>query len=126
MIDLSHVVIDPRFAQSFTVLRTTGEWLPNGEFNISQPEEIKMVGTISIASAKQIEFIPEGDRVGGEIVIHCVKELYTSRNNDSENSQKSGIADIVVWHKEKYKVLQVSPYSDYGYFSAIAQRMVSD
>ena len=125
MIDLSSVVTDPRFAQTFTVTRSIGVWKPNGEFAVT-PINFDLTGTISIASAKQIEFIPEGDRVGGEISIHCVKELYTSRNNDSDDSHVSGIADIVLWHKEKYKIYSVNPYSDYGYFSAIGQRMVSD
>jgi hypothetical protein len=84
--------------------------------------EIKMSGTISIASAKQIEFIPEGDRIGGEISIHCVKELFTSRNAPDE----SGTADELLWHGERYKIYSVNPYSDYGYFSAIGQRLVSD
>ena len=54
MIDLSSIVTDPRFAQPFTVYRTTGDWAANGEFEISDPEEIELTGTISIASAKQI------------------------------------------------------------------------
>ena len=120
MIDLSLVVTDPRFAQTFSVYRKIGEWI-KGRFEQTEIE-IKIVGTISIASAKQIEFIPEGDRIGGEISIHCVKELYTSRNAPND----SGTADELLWHGERYKIYSVNPYSDYGYFSAIGQRLVSD
>lgn len=120
MIDLSSAVTDPRFAQPFPVYRKNGEWI-KGRFEQVE-NEIKMIGTISIASAKQIEFIPEGDRIGGEIVIHCVKELYTSRNAPNE----SGTADELLWHGERYKIYSVNPYSDYGYFSAIGQRLASD
>lgn len=123
MIDLSFVVTDPRFAKPFTVYRKTGEWV-KGRFEQIE-KEIEMIGTISIASAKQIEFIPEGDRIGGEIAIHCAKELYTSRNAPKD-SNDSGTADEVLWHGERYKIYSVNPYSDYGYFSAIGQRLASD
>ncbi|OOM73996.1 hypothetical protein CLPUN_42340 [Clostridium puniceum] len=121
MIDLSSAVTDPRFAQTFPVYRKTGKWNADGDFEQIETE-IPMIGTISIASAKQIEFIPEGDRVGGEIAIHCVKELFTSRNAPNE----SGTADELLWHEERYKIYSVNPYSDYGYFSAIGQRLASD
>ena len=59
MIDLSSVVIDPRISQPFTVYRTSGDWV-GARFIQKEPEEIKAIGVISIANAKQIEFIPEG------------------------------------------------------------------
>jgi hypothetical protein len=121
MIDLSSVVTDPRFAQTFLVYRKTGEWI-GARFKGNGIDEITMVGTISIASAKQIEFIPEADRIGGEILIHCAKELYTSRNAPNN----SGTADELLWHGERYKIYSINPYSDYGYFSAIGQRLASD
>lgn len=120
MIDLSSVVTDPRFAKPFPVYRKTGEWI-KGRFEQVETE-VKMIGTISIASAKQIEFIPEGDRIGGEISIHCAKELFTSRNAPNN----SGTADELLWHGERYKIYSVNPYNDYGYFSAIGQRLASD
>lgn len=125
MIDLSSVVLDQRFAQTFTVIRKTGDWV-GARFSESETT-IQMTGTISIANAKQIEFIPEGDRVGGEIAIHTIEPLYCSRNlQDSNGNNKSGTADIINWHNDKYKVYQVNEYSDYGYYFAIGQRMATD
>ena len=126
MIDLSSVVTDPRFAQTFTVYRTSGDWV-GARFIENEPEEIKITGTISIANAKQIEFIPEGDRVGGEIAIHTTKPLYCSRNViDNSENQKPYSADEILWHGEKYKIYQVKEYSDYGYYFAIGQRKLTD
>ncbi len=122
MLDVSKIVVDPRFAQTFTVSRKTGTWNADGEF-IETPNDITMIGTISIASAKQIEFIPEGDRVGGEIAIHTIDKLLASRNNDDGTS---GTADEILWHDEYYKIYQVNEYSDYGYYFAIAQRKRTD
>lgn len=126
MLDLSSVVIDTRFAQSFKVYRTSGDWV-GARFVENKPEEITMVGTISIANAKQIEFIPEGDRVGGEIAIHTVAPLYCSRNvTDNSGNDKPYIADEILWHDENYKIYQVNEYSDYGYYFAIGQRKTTD
>lgn len=113
MINLSSVVTDPRFAQSFTIFRKSGEWAA-GRFEQSE-NKINFVGTVSIASAKEIEQIPEGDRVGGEIVIHCTQEIFTTRtgndlNNSSDDSNKCGTSDELLWHGDRYKLYSVSPY----------------
>lgn len=123
MIDVSSVVLDPRFAQTFTVKRyTDGKW-EAGRW-VQTPDVIKITGIISIANAKQIEFIPEGDRIGGEIAIHTTVPLYNSRNGTE--TKKGGTSDIVIWHDDEYKIYQVNEYSDYGYYFAIGQRMASD
>jgi hypothetical protein len=122
MIDLSSVVTDPRFAQTFTVKRFSGKWQA-GRF-VETPTEIQMVGTISIANAKQIQFIPEGDRIGGEIAIHTTQPLYNSRNGTDVS--QGGTSDLVIWHNDEYKIYQVNEYSDYGYYFAIGQRKASD
>jgi hypothetical protein len=127
MIDLSSVVTDPRFAQTFTVWRKTGDWAPNGEF-VTREDPIIMNGAISIANAKQIEFIPEGDRIGGEIAIHTTQILYNSRSADETETpiKEAGLSDEIDWHGDRYKIYQVNEYSDYGYYFAIGQRKASD
>lgn len=121
MINLSSVVLDPRFAQTFTVYRN------NGEYNAGRFEEketpITMTGTISIASDLEIQQIPEGDRVGGEILIHTNKKIYTTRTDDG--TENEGTSDEIEWHGDRYKIYSVSDYSDYGYYKAIGQRMAS-
>lgn len=123
MIDVSFLISDPDFAQTIKVYRKTGDWAPNGEF-ITTENEMPMTGVISIANAKQIEFIPEGDRIGGEIAIHTIEPLYNSRN--TTETQQSGLSDEIEWHGDRYKIYQVNEYSDYGYYFAIGQRKVSD
>lgn len=123
MINVSSIILDPDFAQTFKVYRKTGDWAPNGEFVI-EPSKISMTGVISIANAKQIEFIPEGDRIGGEIAIHTIEPLYNSRNETE--TEKAGVSDEIMWHRDRYKIYQVNEYSDYGYYFAIGQRKASD
>jgi len=125
MLDLSSVVTDPRVAQTVPLYRKNGDWV-NGRF-VETETKADMTGTISIASAKQLEFIPEGDKVGGEIAIHTATPLYTSRNlKDNDGNSLSGTADQILWHDERYKIYAVKPYRDYGYYFAIGQRLGSD
>lgn len=122
MIDVSSIVLDPDFAQTFTVKRYSGDWVA-GRF-VEGHDDIQVLGTISIANAKQIAFIPEGDRIGGEIAIHTTVPLYNSRNGTE--TKEGGTSDIVIWHDDEYKIYQVNEYSDYGYYFAIGQRMATD
>lgn len=123
MIDLSTVILDTRLSQTITVIRKNGRFVA-GRFQLDEPKTIKMQGIISIANAKQIEFIPESDRIGGEIAIHTTQPLYNSRN--ATDSEAAGISDEIIWHNDTYKIYQVNEYSDYGYYFAIGQRMASD
>jgi hypothetical protein len=123
MINVSFLISDPAFAQTIKVYRKTGDWAPNGEFVITE-NELSMTGVISIANAEQIEFIPEGDRIGGEIAIHTLEALYNSRN--ATETEQAGVSDEILWHGDRYKIYQVNEYSDYGYYFAIGQRKASD
>lgn len=123
MIDVSSIILDSDFAQTFTVKRYTGGKYEAGRW-VQTPTEIQMEGIISIANAKQIEFIPEGARIGGEIAIHTIVPLYNSRNGTE--TKEGGSSDIVLWHDDEYKIYQVNEYSDYGYYFAIGQRMATD
>lgn len=121
MIDLSLVVLDSRFAQSFTVHRKSGKWNAGRFEQLEIP--IVMSGTIGIASDQEINQIPEGDRVGGEILIHTKEKIFITRTDEVED--KSGTSDELEWHGDRYKIYSVSDYSDYGYYKSIGQRMAS-
>lgn len=125
MINVAHAINDPRFAQKFKVFRKSGEWI-KGRF-IESEKEINMIGVITPSKPKEIEMIPEGDRVGGEITIHTTRNLYTTHAIQNEESKETeGTSDQIEWQGERYKVYQVSNYSQYGYYSAIGMRLVSN
>lgn len=126
MINVAHAINDLRFAQKFKVFRKSGEWI-KGRF-IEIEKEIMMIGVITPSKPKEIEMIPEGDRVGGEITIHTTRKLYTTRSIDTaeENGENQGTSDIIEWQHERYKLYQVNDYSQYGYYSAIGMRLVSN
>lgn len=116
MINVSRVMNDSRFSQTFSIFRKSGEW-EKGRFNETETE-LKMQGVVSVAKSKDIEMIPEGDRVGGEMAIHTTQEIFVTNTE--------GTSDELLWNGERYKIYSVSPYSDYGFYKAIAMRKVSN
>lgn len=126
MINVAKAITDPRFSQKFKVFRKSGEWI-RGRFEENE-KEISMIGVIAPSKPKEIEMIPEGDRVGEEITIHTTRKLYTTHAIQDEESENEfqGTSDEIEWQEERYKLYQVNDYSQYGYYSAIGMRLVSN
>ncbi|MDU7441763.1 MAG: hypothetical protein E7L05_14625 [Clostridium sp.] len=120
MINLSRVINDTRISQEFKVFRKTGEWI-KGRFE-EKETQIDMNGVIVPATNKEVEMIPEGDRVKGAISIHSTKRLYTTHLAD----KGEGTSDEIEWENERYKVYSLGSYSKYGFYSAIGMRLVSN
>lgn len=118
MITVSRVLNNPKVSTDFIIYRKNGEWI-NGRF-AEVENSITFHGTISVAKPKELEWIPEGDRVGGELSIHCTEEIFTTREGDSEN--EAGTSDELLWNGERYKIYAVNPYGHFGYYSAIAMK----
>ena len=116
MINVSKAIRDPRLSQQITIYRKSGEW-NKGRFEQTE-QQLSMLGVVSIAKSKDIEMIPEGDRVGGEIVIHTLEKIFVTHNSDNNK----GTSDEILWDGERYKIYSVSPYMQYGYYKAIAMR----
>lgn len=116
MINVSRVIKDTRFTQDFNLVRKEGKFI-KGRFEEVEVQ-ISLSGIIKPSSAKEIEMIPEGDRIlGGEITIHTLSEL--------KITNKDGTSDEVLWNGERYKLYAVFPYKDYGFYKAIAIRKES-
>lgn len=127
MINVARAVNDPRFSQNFKVFRKSGEWI-KGRFEETE-KKISMVGVIAPSKPKEIEMIPEGDRVGGEITIYTTRKLFTTHSlEDKENQDENneGTSDQIEWQGERYKLYSVNDYSQYGYYQAIGMRLVSN
>ena len=64
MINLSRVVLSPHLSQRIDVHRVSGSWV-RGEWVLGDEETLTMRGIVTIASAKDLEQVPEGDRMTG-------------------------------------------------------------
>lgn len=117
MINVSEVITDPDFAQTYVVYRQSGEWV-RGSWQASAEKQLRITGVITVADAKTLEQLPEGDRVTGLMCFYAIQELFQTR--------EEGTSDQIEWRGERYRVKQVFPYGDYGYWKAVGQRMAGD
>jgi len=78
---------------------------------------IPVVGVVTLAEPETLEQIPEGDRVAGMLEFNTAVRIYQT-NEDSNQ-----VSDILLWGGIPYKVLQVFPWRDFGFFKAVLARM---
>jgi len=122
MIDVSELIVDPDFAQEYTVYRKSGDWF-EGVFTETEAV-INFYGPIIVANTKDVNMLPEGDRIAGLMMFYTTADnpfLITRNTNGS-----LGTSDQPVWRGERYKIMQVSPFDDFGYIKAIGTRMGID
>jgi len=115
MINVGEIIFDPDFCQNFVVQRKVGEWA-DGRF-VESTGSFNFTGIIIPASAQEINQAPEGDRVTGMMKFYSVNEVYTTN--------EYGTSDIVVWRGKSYRIINVTPFVDYGYFLAFGVYMES-
>lgn len=113
MINVSRLLRSPRFVQSFTVYRKGGSFV-EGEW-VQTETAVPMFGVITAASAKDLLQVPEGDRVKGIMAFYSTRELIVTN--------ETGTSDEVVWNNERYRLFQLWPYKDYGFYKALGERM---
>ena len=106
-------------AQWYDVYRSEGEFAEGGWVEIIQsPPSFLMHGIIVPASAKELKMVPEADRPEAAMMFWSSVEIYTTRNGTTE-----GTSDKILWQNEYYRILQVNPYVDYGFWSAMGVRI---
>lgn len=119
-INLSAVVMDAHLAECFTVLRTSGQWV-NGGWAEGPTTSIPVFGVITIADAKALEMVPEGDRITGSVQIFCNTPIYPTAVGDRPDAPAT--SDKVRWHGTLYRLMNVSDWCSWGFYSAIGVRM---
>jgi len=117
MINIAEMITDPDFCQSFVLTRSSGTFV-NGRFTPSL-ETIALTGILRPANTKDIQMLPVGDVIRGELVVYSLQPIYTTR---ADHGNGAGLSDEVTWQGENYKIIQVQNYSDFGYYKALATR----
>lgn len=120
MIDLSELVDDPDFAQEFTLLRSTGNFV-DGRWVENPKTTVVMTGVITPMSARELQQMPEADRVIGSINIYTLQPLYTTTGGSPQRT-----SDQILWKGHYYKLFQINDYSDFGFYHSIGQRVTGD
>lgn len=115
MIDVGSIVVDPDFAQPYTVHRKSGAWVA-GRWEPTE-DDLPYFGAIMVATQRDLNMIPEGDRVSGMMMFFAVKPL----NLTSE----TGTSDEITWKNERYRLTAMLPWSDFGFYQAFGVRKVT-
>lgn len=117
MIDVSSLIADTDLgAQSYSILRSTGSFVKGRWTEVE--EEIAGYGSVHVASQKDLNQFPEGDRIKGAMAFYSTQELFVTRTGDDP-----GTSDKCVWRNEEYKLVAVYPYVDFGFYKAIGVRI---
>lgn len=113
MINVAEIINDPDFVQPYTLVRKTSVFV--GGRTKTEEKLIPRKGIISAAKSKDLLQVPEGDRVKGIVVVYDTEPLQVT--------SEAGTADEAIWHSERYRLFQVWPYKDYGYYKALGERI---
>jgi len=120
MINVSELITDPDFAQSFSVIRSAGNWA-DGDF-VATTETLSMTGSIQPMNSKEMEQWPEGDRLKGLCKVYTLEQLHTTSVDSTTYGADGMLSDELSWQGQRWKILQSNDYSDFGYYKAIAVR----
>lgn len=113
--DLSEIANDPDLGEAVTVIRSKGVFGLGGYK--AQTTNIDTWGILTVADSKALQQVPEGDRVTGAM------QLITQMQLNQTSEQRDGVSDKIMWRGSTYQILSVAPWSDFGFSSAILQRL---
>jgi hypothetical protein len=117
--------------EPYTIQRSTGQFTSSGW--ITTPTNVAGYGVVSVASAQDLNMVPEGDRVTGAMVFHSQQRIYETQQDGGYGQADYGgggfgtaqqfVSDQIAWKGQLYRVLNVSPYPNRGYWRAVGVRM---
>lgn len=129
MINVTALVVDPDFAQNYTVYRETGAWGVGGKF-IKTETSLPYYGAVYPVGEHEIVQVPEADRTSLMMCFCSVAEkpFYLSREASTSKLKdgKDGISDQIAWQGDRYKIVKIWPYLDFGYWMGVGAYLGSD
>jgi hypothetical protein len=126
MIDVAEVILDPDFATTLTIERTTGGHREKSEY-VSDKTILTVQGIlVNPKNSKEIEQTPQGDRAAGyvDIYVDPNTKIYVTRNREDNHNN---ISDIIIEnhgtdYEIRYRVTNVFNRSQWGFTKAQAVR----
>lgn len=128
-LNVSRVVTNPKFAQAFTILRSSGgDWNDDGTWG-DVTVSIDMYGIIQPATPKELKQLPEGDRVLEVKSFHSIQEMFISHVDGVDTTDpgyNASISDYTIWNGQQYRLAKRYEWSDFGYYKALGVRVKGD
>lgn len=111
---LADLLQDPDLVLPFVILRRA-EGMVKGRSVITETPE-DATGVVQPAMARELERLPEADRVKSTIAVFTVAPLRVG-------DEAQGIsADGIVWRGDTYTIAAVEDWTQYGFYKALAHK----
>ncbi len=122
MINIAELLQDPDFTQVIQVNRRIKGFVQTGPAagEVTTDTVLRTVRMCvqPIKDADDLNVLPEGQRSNKNMKFYAAEVLYCD-DGDQPSGTGQAIFDTVVWSNEKYKLLHVRFWKDYGYWEAI-------
>ena len=116
MINVSEIVVDPDFVQSFTYIRREITWV-NGRKVITETTH-NAVGTLIPEDTENFNNTPQQVEVSGALRVWTHETLKVTSTDDSSDY----LSDIVLYKGERYLVNNDRNLKEYGYNRYVCTR----
>lgn len=122
MLNIAELLTDPDFVQNVTINRRVNQLVTTGDaagevtidtFLLTVPMCVQ-----PIKDADDLLVLPEGQRSNKMMKFYSLQPMYCD-DGDLPAGSADARFDVVQWGTEKYKLLHVRNWSDYGYYEAI-------
>ena len=122
MINIAELLQDPDFTQLIQVSRRSTGFVQTGP-SAGEVTTDTVLRTIRmcvqpIKDADDLNVLPEGQRSNKNMKFYASEQLYCD-DGDQPTGSGQAVFDTVLWSGEKYKLLHVRFWKDYGYWEAI-------
>jgi len=113
LVDVSEVITDPDFNQTFTVYRKKGTW-NNGRFVVTE-NSFTANGIIISQSNEELDITPQGALISSQISIWTYSLLYVT-SQDGTPQTDDYLSDEVEYKGQRYLITAARNMIDYGYY----------
>lgn len=105
-IDVSDLLTDPDFVDTFDVIRRKETVVPGGRPTFDTTIFKDVVGSVQPASGRMLRQLPDAARVEGAIEVYTTFEL--------AEQTKTTTADGLIWAGQQYIVTRLDPWQNFG------------
>ncbi len=112
-IDVSEA-IDSDTAEKITVERSSPGTYPDGLYAAGPTSTFKALASVQQPTPRDLQNLPEGERVKNPKMFICTKKLQTASEDDST------LADVLTFKGVRFKVIMLADWLSYGHNTAFA------
>ena len=106
-IDVSFLLSDPDFVDTFTLVTRGYTIGPAGESTLTETGSADVVGSVQSGSTDDLVISPPGARLSDIITVYYAGELSVERVN--------GYSDLIIWKGRRYTVQDIDgDWNNYG------------